>query len=132
MIFWVPLSLQKKVYGPSQHSSMFHFLQCFPTILSLKFFQNIKHFQSLNAHNIPMYFFVSFNILSKPSTLNAWCSLFPPKKIMSNLVPLMFSMCLFNTLVIIACCFDIPCHHSYLLVLLHLSSSLLLFGHFFC
>jgi hypothetical protein len=80
MIFWVPLSLQKKVFGPSQHSSMFHFLQCFPTILSLKFFQNIKHFQSPNAHNIPMYFFVSFNILFKPSTLNAWCSLFPPQK----------------------------------------------------
>jgi hypothetical protein len=69
-----------------------------------------------------MYFLVSFDIVF--NAFNLQCLGAPyclnKKNFMSNLGPLVFPTCLFNTPLIVYCHIVMPCQYSHLFVVAHL------------
>lgn len=128
---------EKKI-GPSQRPPMFS-LPCFPTTLVLKYIY--IYILTLVLAMSPMYFLVplvSFDIVYRafnPQPFgDPYC---PRKKFMSNLVPLVFLTCLFNTHAkLFVVILSLRCHFFIIIFIFLLfcifSSSLALFACVYC
>jgi hypothetical protein len=91
-------------------------LSCFSTFPFQKIYKIQKNSTLVPTMFLILIFLVSFNIVSNtfPSWLDVLYCL-KKKKIMSNLVPMVFSTCFFNSPTIASCHFVIGCQHSHFL-----------------
>jgi hypothetical protein len=101
--FLMPLTISKAIFLGLSNVPQCLSYHAFQHSLVQKYIYNTKIFNP-SAHNVPYFtFLVSLNIVFNtftPSCLDVFYCL-KKKKIMSNLVPMVFSTCFFNTLLLL-------------------------------